>query len=347
VYRVIRTVPRPLSKRAGGDVTTRDDGVDGVRAIWRERSSRPGRGAPAASFQGRRVLTLESRRSPELALLVMNYGGTPVIAPSLREVPLEGNGEARALAHDVVRQRFDLLVLMTGVGVRMWIDLAAADVGRDAFVRALGRSRIVARGPKPVAALREVGVTPWATVPGPNTWRELLATLDERSTEMPLAGARVAVQEYGLPNPDLAGGLAGRGATVIPVPIYRWAMPDDAGPLRRAVHAIVRDEIDLVVLTAGVQLVHLLRAAAEIGLEPAVRRGLERMVIASIGPMTSEEVQRHGLQVDCESSHPKMGFLVKELAERSDALVRACRARVTAPDPGLDQRPCSTAATQA
>jgi uroporphyrinogen-III synthase len=300
-------------------------GPDGTRVheIWRERSGRLGRGTPAASFQGRRVLTLESRRSPELALLVMNYGGTPVVAPSLREVPLESNHDALALAHDVMRQRFDLVVLMTGVGVRMWIKLAEPVLGREALVRALGRTRILARGPKPVAALRELGLTPWATVPSPNTWRELLETLDARAADLPLARACVAVQEYGLPNADLVDALARRGAGVVAVPIYRWGMPEDEGPLRRAVHAIVRNEIDLVVLTAGVQLVHLLRAAADLGLEPAVRRGLERVVIGSIGPMTTEELRRQGLPVDYEPSHPKMGFLVKELAERCDALLRA------------------------
>jgi uroporphyrinogen-III synthase len=277
------------------------------------------------------VLTLESRRSPELALLVLNYGGSPIVAPSLREIALAAdpapdagpNRDAIAMAQDVVRGRFDLVTLMTGVGVRMWMTLVAPVLGRDVFVEALGRARILARGPKPVAALRELGVTPWATVPSPNTWRELVATLDARAAAMPLSGARVAVQEYGLPNPDLAAALEARGASVTAVPIYRWAMPEDAGPLRRAVHALIRNEIDLVILTAGVQLVHLLRAAAEMGLEPAVRRGLQRTVIASIGPMTSEELQRQGLRVDYESSHPKMGFLVKELAERCDDLLRA------------------------
>lgn len=314
----------PLSRHvADHGVTSADRGDERVRTIWHERSARPGRETPAASFQGRRVLTLESRRSPELALLVMNYGGAPVVAPSLREMPLESNREALAFAHDVMRQRFDLLVLMTGVGVRMWIKLVEPTFGRAPFVQALARARILARGPKPVAALRELGVTAWATVPSPNTWRELLATLDARSDDMPLARARVAVQEYGLPNGDLVDGLTTRGARVVAVPIYRWAMPEDMAPLHRAVHAIVRNEIDMVVLTAGVQLVHLLRAAAELGLEPAVRRGLERVVVASIGPMTSEELRRQRLPVDYEPSHPKMGFLVKELAEQCESLLRA------------------------
>ena len=298
---------------------------DRVLAIWQQRAGRAGRTAPAASFDGRRVLTLESRRSPELALLVMNYGGTPVVAPSLREVPLESNHQALAFAEDLIQHRFGMVVLMTGVGVRLLIKIVEPVHGREAFVQALAGTRIVARGPKPVAALREIGLAPWVTVPSPNTWRELLATLDARIDDAPLANVRVAVQEYGLANPDLVEGLVARGAQVVPVPIYRWSMPEDVEPLRNAVQAIVRDEIDIVILTAGIQLVHLLRVAGEMGLEAAVRESLERVVVASIGPMTSEELRRQGLPIDFEPSHPKMGFLVKEVAEQCGPLLRAKR----------------------
>jgi uroporphyrinogen-III synthase len=298
---------------------------DRVRALWQQRADRPGRSAPSVSLDGRRVLTLESRRSPELALLVMNYGGTPVVAPSLREVPLESNHQALMFAKDLIEQRFGMVVLMTGVGVRLLIKVVEPVYGRETFVQALAKTRILARGPKPVAALREVGLTPWATVPSPNTWRELLATLDARVGEAPLGGVRVAIQEYGLSNPELAQGLAARGAEVTTVPIYRWSMPEDVAPLRSAVHAIVGNEIEIVILTAGIQLVHLLRIAAEMGLETAVRDGLERVVVASIGPMTSEELRRQRLPIDFEPSHPKMGFLVKELAEQCEALLRVKR----------------------
>jgi uroporphyrinogen-III synthase len=289
---------------------------DRVRAIWQQRAAREGRGKPAAGFEGRRVLALESRRAPELALLIMNYGGTPVVAPSLREIPLESNTQVLEFADDVIHQRFGMVVLMTGVGVRLMMKVIEAAGDREPFVRSLARTRIAARGPKPVAALREIGVSPWATAPSPNTWRELLATLDSRRDEAPLAGVRLAVQEYGLPNQDLLDELVARGAEVSTVPVYRWAMPDDVAPLRRAVWAIVRHEIDVVILTAGIQLVHLLQVAADMGLEAAVRRGFERTIVASIGPMTSEELRRHDLRIDIEPSHPKMGFLVKEVAER-------------------------------
>ena len=65
-----------------------------------------------------------------------------------------------------------------------------------------------ARGPKPVAALKELGIAPVVTAPEPNTWRELLSALDENRSTLPLKDKRVAVQEYGAPNAELLAGLA-------------------------------------------------------------------------------------------------------------------------------------------
>jgi uroporphyrinogen-III synthase len=279
----------------------------------------------APRFEGRRVLTLESRRSPELALLVVNYGGDPMLAPALREIPLESNVEGLAFADALIRGEYGFVVLMTGIGTRLLIRLSAPVYGHDTIVSALAATRIVARGPKPVAALREIGVSPWLTVPRPNTWHELITMLDGRAPGACAGGTRVAVQEYGMTNPDLVRALEARGADVTSVPIYRWALPDDVRPLRAAVHALVADEIDVVILTAGVQIVHLLQVAADMRMESATRRALGRLVLASIGPMTSEELRRQGLTIDLEPTNPKMGFLVKEVAERCGDLLAAKR----------------------
>jgi uroporphyrinogen-III synthase len=274
-------------------------------------------------FRGRRVLTLESRRASELAALVATFGGEPMVAPAMREVPLESNTEALAFCSALIRGDVDVVVLLTGVGIRALVNLADRFHCRAQFIEALGGTPTVARGPKPVAALRELGLTTWVTAPKPHTWRELLNAMDERADELPLSGARVAVQEYGLPNADLGRALDARGAVVTTVPIYRWLLPLNVGPLRSAVGAIARGELDAVLLTSGVQLVHLLQVAKDMGCEADVRLGLRRMVIASIGPMTSEELQRQGLRADFEPTGAKMGVLVKEAAERCEDLIRA------------------------
>lgn len=280
------------------------------------------------AFDGLRVLILESRRAKELATLVTTFGGEPVSAPSMREVPLESNTEAIAFADGLERGDFDLVVLLTGVGTRALIATIERVRGsRDSFIDAMRRTRIVARGPKPVAALRDMQVPVWATAPEPNTWRELLATIDARANELSLKGLRVAVQEYGVSNPDLLAGLRDRGATVTAVPVYQWALPEDLEPLRSACRALVEGTIDIVLFTTATQAVHLLKVAEMMGLAESVTNALHQCVVASIGPTTSEELRERGTDPDMEASHPKMGFLVREAAERSGDLLRAKRAR--------------------
>ncbi len=267
-------------------------------------------------FGGARVLILESRRARELASLVTTYGGVPVVAPSMREVPLDSNVEALAFADALERGDFDLVVLLTGVGTRALLDTVDGVRGsRETFVRALGRTKVVARGPKPLAVLRELGIAPWAIAPEPNTWREVLGVLDERGDEQPIRGARVAVQEYGAPSPDLIAGLQARGAQVTRVPVYRWALPEDLEPLREGIRALADGRVDAALVTSATQIVHLLRIADDMGVGVATRDGLRAVMVASIGPTTSEELHRQGVRVDLEPSHPKMGFLAREAAE--------------------------------
>lgn len=271
-------------------------------------------------FQGLRVLVLESRRSRELAALVSTYGGQPLVAPALREIPLESNSEAMAFADGLIGGAFDLVVLLTGVGTRALLAVVDHVGRRDEFVAALARTKVAVRGPKPMAVMRELQIQPWVTAPEPNTWRELLAALDTNAGAARLQGFRVAVQEYGAPNPDLLEGLEARGARVTRVPVYRWALPEDIQPLRNAVDALVRGELDVAIFTTATQVVHLLQVAATMNLEEAARTALSQVVVASIGPTTSQELREQGMTIDLEASHPKMGFLAREAAERSPDL---------------------------
>jgi uroporphyrinogen-III synthase len=185
----------------------------------------------------------------------------------------------------------------------------------------LRKVAVVARGPKPVAVLKEWNVPIALTAPEPNTWREVLRVLDENGAIVPLKGRGIAVQEYGVSNPELIAGLKDRGAQVTSVPVYEWALPEDTGPLRSAVAAISRGEMDVILLTTATQVDHLLQIAAEMKEEDVLRRALSHMVVASIGPTTSERLREHGIAPDLEPVHPKMGFLVSEAAERSPEIL--------------------------
>lgn len=274
---------------------------------------------------GLRILCLESRRGQEMAKLISNYGGEAVAAPSMQEVTLKDNPEALAFARKLVDNGFEIVVFLTGVGTRALVRLVEAHDLRQKFVDALKGVTVVARGPKPMAALAELGVPVTVAVPEPNTWREVLGALDARESAMPLKGSRVAVQEYGATNPELLDGLKQRGATVTRVPVYEWALPADTGPLRDAVRAIVNGRIHMALFTTSVQVQHVLRIAAEMQTEDPLRRAFGHIVVGSIGPMTSEALRQNGLPVDFEPEHPKMGLLVAEAARRGRELVEQKR----------------------
>jgi len=282
---------------------------------------------PKKNFAGLKVLSLESRRGAEMAKLIASYGGEAVIAPSMREVPLESNTEAVAFGRKLFAGGFDVVIFLTGVGTRALARVVETIFPLDQYLAQLRKVAVVARGPKPMAVLREWNVPIAVTAPEPNTWRELLRALDENAAAVPLKGRRVAVQEYGVSNGDLLAGLAERGAQVTSVPVYEWSLPEDTGPLRSAVAAIARNEIDAILFTTATQADHLLKIAAEMKQEDDLRRALPRMLVASIGPTTSERLREYGIAPDMEPTHPKMGYLVSEAAGRSAEILRQKRTR--------------------
>jgi len=281
--------------------------------------------SPRKDFAGLRVLSLESRRGAEMAKLIASSGGVATIAPSMREIPLETNTEALSFGRKLAEGGFDVIIFLTGVGTRALARVIETIYPFDQYLAELRKVSVVARGPKPAAVLREWKIPIAVTAPEPNTWRELLGALDENAATVPLKGLRVAVQEYGVSNPDLLAGLSERGAQVTSIPVYEWGLPEDVGPLRAAVAAIANGEIDVILFTTAMQVNHLFQIAAEMNQEIPVRQALSRMLVASIGPTTSERLRDYGIAPDMEPTHPKMGYLVSEAAQRSAEILRIKR----------------------
>jgi uroporphyrinogen-III synthase len=273
----------------------------------------------AMSFAGLKVVAFESRRAAEIAQLIRKQQGEPIVAPSMREAPLERNEEAFRFAERLFAGEFDMMILLTGVGTRILNQTLATRYPPERFAEALRKLTVVPRGPKPIAVLRELSVPFAVTVPEPNTWREVLAATEGRPER------RIAVQEYGRPSTELINGFRERGAEVTPVRVYQWELPEDTAPLREAAERIAAEEVDVALFTTSVQIDHLLRVAAEKGLDDYVRTALTKMVVASVGPATTEALEDNGIHPDFEPSHPKMGFLVQETADRAPALLQAKR----------------------
>ncbi|PYV75645.1 MAG: uroporphyrinogen-III synthase [Acidobacteria bacterium] len=271
-------------------------------------------------FNGQRVLSFESRRAEEIAKLIRNNGGEPIIAPSTREVQTPNEGEQK-LIRGILNHEFDAVIFMTGVGSRALVQAAESICPRDEFLAVLRQTRVVSRGPKPAAAMREFNVPVTLAVPEPNTWREIVKALYDNAANVPLTGKRIAVQEHGEPSPELYAALRDHGAEVVAVRVYRWELPEDTGPLKNAIRQLTEGAVDVVLFTSSVQYVHAAQVAAEMGLSNEFASALGRAVVASIGPTTSQTLRENGIRVDLEPSHPKMGFLVKEVADRSSELV--------------------------
>lgn len=268
-------------------------------------------------FDGLRVLSLESRRAAEIEKLIRAQGGQPFVAPSMREVPLTRNPEAFQFADRLFAGQFDMVIFLTGVGARLLNQVLETRHPPGALAAALREVAVVARGSKPLAVMREWNVPVAVTVPEPNTWREVLAATESRPERS------IALQEYGRSNPELLEGLRARGAEVTSVPVYQWELPEDTAPLRRAARGVAAGEFDVVLFTTSIQIPHLLRIARQEGIEQEVLEGLRRLVIASVGPTTSETLREHGLEPDLEPSHPKMGWLVNETAARARQILQS------------------------
>ncbi len=277
-----------------------------------------------ASFDGLRVLSLESRRAKEVAKLIRTYGGEPFVAPAMREVPLESNRQALQFAEELLQGKFDLVIFLTGVGVRALLDIVQTKHNREEFLTALRKVKIGARGPKPVAALRDVNVSVTTIAPEPNTWREMMQALEAEFGEQ-LSRMRVAVQEYGASNPELLAELTQKCSEVTKVPVYQWALPEDVRPLRECVLSIVNGSVDVVLFMTAVQVIHLFQVAEEMGFRDELRTGLRSIIAISIGPTTSEELAHYGIVPDFEPSRPKMGFLINEAAQYSGKMLERKR----------------------
>ncbi len=280
----------------------------------------------ANGFHGATVILFESRMAEAMGKSVASHGGVSVSAPSMREVPLSTNEPAFAFGERLLPGNVDMLICMTGVGTRFLLEALASrfEIGR--IVEALSRTTVVARGPKPIRVLKEYGIPITISVPEPNTWQEIVQALDLSDRGVTLEGSRITIQEYGISNESLIQALRERRAIVTPLPVYRWALPADLQPLVRAIEQIAAGDVQFALFTNAVQIRHALQVAAARQLERPFREALARVVVASVGPMTTESLHEAGLQVDFEPSHPKMGLLISEVAAQAQALLEKKRA---------------------
>jgi uroporphyrinogen-III synthase len=263
-----------------------------------------------------RVLSLESRKAKDMEALILREHGIPIIAPSVQERPLDDNTAAFQFVERLEAGEFDLVICMTGVGLAFLRDIIVTRMPIERLAAALNRVTIVARGPKPIAILRPMGVPVTVVIQEPNTWREIVEAVASRKER------KIAIQQYGRPNPELDSALEALGASVTQFALYRWELPSDLAPLQSAARKLAAGEVDIVLFTSSIQLDHLLRVAQDLGVESQVRHALLHGVVnASIGPVMSDALRAAGFPVDIVPHHPKMWALVKAAAQEAEAAI--------------------------
>lgn len=270
------------------------------------------------SFDRLNVAAFESRRANEMARMIQRAGGNAMVSPSMREVPNTDTRPAVEFANRLLTGQIDLFVLLTGVGTRHFVEQVERHVGRQRLLDAISDTTTVVRGPKPTAVLKELGITPTLRVPEPNTWRELLTTLDAQA---PVANQVVGLQEYGVSNPSLIAGLEARGATVDQLQVYTWDFPEDIAPLEANLRSLAAGELHVAMFTSANQVRNIIKLADDLGLTEDVMTAMRRMAVASIGPTCSDAMRELHVPVDIEASPPKMGVLVQRAAESAAEVI--------------------------
>jgi uroporphyrinogen-III synthase len=255
------------------------------------------------------VAILETRTGAHLGELIARRGGVPVLAPALEEVPDVDSQAVAALLAGWRTDPFKIIIFQTGVGTRGLFQATDAAGLTGELLQYLSSSVVVVRGPKPVGELNARNVRIDIRAATPFTTEMVLAAV----SAIPMQDARVLVQRYGAANQLLREGLEKRGASVQEIATYRWALPADIRPLNQLLDALARSSIDAVVFTSAVQIHNLYAVAEQAGRSSDLATQLNRLVIASIGPVCSRALREHGVRPTFEADPPKLGPLVAGL----------------------------------
>jgi len=268
-----------------------------------------------SSFKGTRVALLEARMSSEIADMIRRYSGEPFCAPALREASLESEEQVAAFIDHLTDASLQTVVFFTGVGVNTLFRIAQ-ELGRDnELLTALRTTTVVCRGPKPGSALRRLQVPIAASAEEPYTTNELL----EAMQPLTLQDSNVAVVHYGEPNAFLVQNLEARGAHVEELMLYEWLLPEDTTPLRTLITEIMDERVGAVVFTSQVQARHLFLIAKDIVSPEELAQALNtRTIVASVGPTCTAVLRDLGVTPRVEPQHPKIGHLMKALADYID-----------------------------
>jgi uroporphyrinogen-III synthase len=258
-------------------------------------------------LSGRRIVVPETRELGQLLRMLEERGADTVPCPmiAIRDAPDPTPVEAwlRRFANETC----DDLVLMTGEGLRRLLGFARRVDLEAAFLVALAATRKITRGPKPVRALRELGLATDLPADEPTT-EGVIAALERHD----LTGRRVGVQLYpGNANARLLKFLEGAGAETDPVLPYIYASEAEDARVIAIISEMAAGRVDAIAFTSAPQVRRFRDVARAFGREAELRQGFERTVVAAVGPIVAAELDALGVEVNVRP--PKNTFYMKPL----------------------------------
>ncbi|OBK74656.1 uroporphyrinogen-III synthase [Mycobacterium sp. 1274761.0] len=268
-----------------------------------------------APLTGFRVAVTSARRADELAALLRKRGAAVTSAAAIEMVPLPDDDELRVHTESLIETPPDIVIATTGIGFRGWI--AAADgwgLAGD-LITALGKARVVSRGPKATGALRAAGL-PEEWSPESESSRDLLQYLVEGG----ISGQRIAVQLHGAtdewdPFPEFLDELRAAGADVVPIRVYRWHPTPRNGDFDQLVAGIAEQKFDAVSFTSAPAVAAVLLRARDLGIEDRVLTALRTNVHAMcVGPVTARPLVRLGVPTSAPE-RMRLGALARHITD--------------------------------
>ena len=280
----------------------------------------------AGALAGRTIALAEGRQLEELAQMLEKEDATALRCPMLSILDAPDAAPIVAWLRDLIAGRFSHVILMTGEGLRRLIGFAEREDIRAPFISALGQRRIITRGPKPVRALKEIGLLPTKVAESPTT-EGVIAVLRQEI----LKGQTIGFQSYSDANPSLVQFLEEAGAQVRVVLPYVYAPAADSDRLAQLIANLAAGQVNVLVFTSSPQIDRLFALATERGLLDSLQQGLARTRVAAVGPVVAESIIRRGARVDiC----PQQGFVMKNLVAQIIRDVGSTASRQLGPNAG-------------
>ena len=256
----------------------------------------------------RTIALAEGRQLEELVLMLEKEGATALRCPMLSILDAPDDAPLLAWLDRLQAGAFDWVIFLTGEGVRRLLGCADRHGRREAVLTALAKSRTIIRGPKPGKALKDVGLTATMTAHAPTT-DGVIASL--RGAD--LQGLTIGVQLYNERNPPLEQFLRDAGATPVTVQPYIYAPASDADRILQVIRQMADGMVAAIVFTSSPQIDRLFEVAAEQNATDLLRRGLAKTLVAAVGPLVQDLLQKHGVTVQvC----PERGFVMKNLVQQ-------------------------------